>query len=81
MIDVDVESNARGDKHIVSSFTKKAIAVSMNAWKCSCLDSRALRMMIVLEDGQLIVNRTRWMMMMMMIKYQTLLALSYLNFF
>ena len=44
MIDVDDESIARGDKHIYSSFTKEAIAVSMNAWKRSCLDSRVLRM-------------------------------------
>ena len=64
MIDLDVESIARGDKHICSSFTEKAIAVSMNAWKCSGLDSRALRMMRVVENVQLIVNRIRWMMMM-----------------
>ena len=31
MIDVDAESIARGDTHICSSFTEKAIAVSMNA--------------------------------------------------
>ena len=56
MIEVDVESNARGDEHIVSSFTRKAIAVPMNAWKCSCLDLRALvRMMRVVEYNQLTV--------------------------
>ena len=42
-----------------SSFTEKAIAVSMNAWNCSGLDSWALRMMRVVENGQLIVNRIR----------------------
>ena len=66
MIEVDAESIARGDKHIRSSFTEKAIAVFMNAWKCFGLDSWALRMMRVVENGQLIVNRIRWMMM---IKY------------
>ena len=66
IIDVDAESIARGDTHICSSFTEKAIAVSMNARKCSGLDSRGLRMMRVVENGQLIVNRIRWMMM---IKY------------
>ena len=39
MIDVDAESIARGDKHIRSSFTEKAIAVSMNAWKLEVLRS------------------------------------------
>ena len=67
MIDVDAESIARGDTHICLSFTEKAIAVSTNARKCSGLDSRGLRMMRVVENGQLIVNRIRWMMMM--IKY------------
>ena len=62
MIDVDAESIARGGKHICSSFTEKA--VSMNAWKCFGLDSWDLRMMRVVENGQLIVNRIRWMMMM-----------------
>ena len=36
MIDIDVESMACGDKCICPSFTKKAIAVSMNAWRRSC---------------------------------------------
>ena len=31
IIDVDAESIARGDTHICSSFTEKAIAASMNA--------------------------------------------------
>ena len=57
MIDVDVESIAHGDNHIYSSFTKKAIAVSMIAWKCSCLDLWALRMMSVVENGQLIISQ------------------------
>ena len=63
MIDVDAESTARGDTHICLSFTEKAIAVSMNAWKRFGLDSWDLRMMRVVENGQLIVNRIRWMMM------------------
>ena len=53
MLDVDAESIARGDEHICSSFTKRLlqIAVSMNAWKCYCLDSRALMMMRVVAQG------------------------------
>ena len=50
MIDVDAESIARGDTHICLSFTEKAIAVSMNAWKCSGLDSRALRSKGMVDD-------------------------------
>ena len=50
MIDVDAESTARGDTHICLSFTEKAIAVSMNAWKCSGLDSRALRRKEMVDD-------------------------------
>ena len=51
MIDVDVESIARGDTHICSSFTEKAIAVSMNAWKCSGLDSWAMRFAKIPENS------------------------------
>ena len=76
IVEVAVDSIACGDRHIHSSSTEKAIAVSMNAWKCSCLDSWALRRMKLMEYGQLIANtdnRIRWimimMMMMMMIKY------------
>ena len=65
MINVDAESIARGDTHICLSVTEKAIAMSMNAWKCSGLDSWALRMMRMVENGQLIFSRIRWMMMMM----------------
>ena len=50
MIDVDAESTARGDTHICLSFTEKAIAASMNAWKCSGLDSRALRRKEMVDD-------------------------------
>ena len=57
MIDVDAESTARGDTHICLSFTEKAIAVSMNAWKCSGLDSRALgRKEMVDDDNDVHVN-------------------------
>ena len=57
MIDVDAESIARGDKHICSSFTEHAIAVSMNACKCSGLDSRALgRKEMVDDDDDVHVN-------------------------
>ena len=52
MIDVDAESTARGDTHICLSFAERAIAASMNAWKCSGLDSWGLRMMRVVENGQ-----------------------------
>ena len=41
----------RGDTHICSSLTEKAIAASMNAWKCFGLDSWDLRMMRVVENG------------------------------
>ena len=57
-------------QHVYDKFirfkTSLNIAASMNAWRRSCLDSRALKMMRVEEYGQLIVNRIRWMMMMMM---------------
>ena len=57
MSDVDAELTARGDKHICSSFTEKAIAVSMNVWKCSGLDSKALRRKgIVDDDNDVSVN-------------------------
>ena len=50
MIDVDAESTARGDAHICLSFTEKAIAVFMNAWKCFSLDSRALGRKEMVDD-------------------------------
>ena len=57
MIDVDAESTARGDTHICLSFAEKAIAASMNAWKRSGLDSRALgRKEMVDDDNDVHVN-------------------------
>ena len=52
IVEVAVDSIACGDRHIHSSSTEKAIAVSMNAWKCFGLDSWGLRMMRVVENGQ-----------------------------
>ena len=51
-VEVPVESFACGDRRIRSSFTEKAVAVSTNAWNCSCLDSWDLKLM---ENGQLMV--------------------------
>ena len=50
IFEVAIDSITCGDIHICSS-TEKAVAVSMNAWKCSFLDSRALWRMKLMENG------------------------------